>query len=154
MNTNTHGNSNVSPNYKKREVELPTGLSSVIRRTKEEKNSNLKKQTNLEKEIMEMDKKRIFSKLDKLIAEEEREAQEIEVQRNKSPPNIFKILEKKKRELDSDSNSDSDSDSDSDSNSLSNEEIYSGYESDSDKSVRQCWEDEMIRGYNKRLKKY
>merc|ERR1712146_801697 len=133
---------------KKRKVELPTGLSSVIRRTTEEKNSNLKKQTNLKKEIMEMDKKRIFSKLDKLIAEEEREAQEIEVQRNKSPPNIFEILEKKKRELDSDS------DFGSDSNSLSNEEIYSGSESDSDKSVRQCWEDEMIRGYNKRLKKY
>ena len=149
MNTNTHGDSNMSPNYKKRKVELPTGLSSVIRRTTEEKNSNLKKQTNLE-----MDKKRIFSKLDKLIAEEEREAQEIEVQRNKSPPNIFEILEKKKTELDSDSNSDSDSSFYSESNSLSNEEIYSGSESDSDKSVRQCWEDEMIRGYNKRLKKY
>lgn len=110
-----------SRNYKRKNVALPSGLSSVTRSSTKEKNPNLRKQSKFEKEITEVDINRVISKLDKLIAEEEREAQEIESQRNGRPLKVFEVFGKKKREPDSDSNSDSYFDSDSDKLS---KEIY------------------------------
>ena len=95
-----------SQNNKRKNVALPSGLSSVIRSSTKKKNPNLKKQSKLKKKITEVDN-RVFSELDKLIAEEEREAKEIESQRNGRPLHITEVFGKKKREPDSDSNSDS-----------------------------------------------
>ena len=148
--------SNRSQNNKRKNVALPSRLSSVIRSSNGiGKNPNLRKQSKFKKEITEVEINKVYSKLDKLIAEEERKAQEIESQRNGRPLKVFEVFGKKKREPDSDSNSDSYFDSDSDK---LGKEIYQDSDSvklsedpetdSDDESQRQCWENEIIKIYD------
>lgn len=136
-----------SQDYKHKNVAPPSGLSSVIRSSTKGKKPNLRKQSKIKKEFTEVDITRVYSNLDKFIAEEKkRKAKEIESQRNGRPLHITEVFGKKKREPDSDSvKLSEDPETDSDDEKSQQQCLEDGYETE--ESQRQCWEDGIIQGY-------